>query len=527
MIMHLAGFLVAGPVRGADPETFAASLLNATTEDPADTEQNKVAGPGWFWNLGPTGIRAMLVDKSGKCEWEGTATCFLVKYVFPKSPADGKILPGDTIIGVNAKPFSTGYPLGYWFGIGYDGPPMEFGKAIEESESGTHGKLEIMVVRKEKPLTVTVQIESKGAFSATFPFNCKKSEQLILEACAYLVKAQNKQGNWDESDASVDACLALLSQGPRYHPVVERYFDHALAAIDRETWNWELALNSILASEYYLIARKDTYWRHMLRFNDLLKANQCPNFTFGHMGYAVRDKGFYGPMCGATSLACLGWSLLGKCGIPIHKESLDNALLEMDMAFKGDGYPYGWSTEACKKTTVMSETTVMTNLTSLDKPIHPFSDQRGGCLSFGAMALTHRLRPWKAYSDKVVTDHLIALARARRAIVNGHGSGYIHGCWGLLAAGSMGDGIGHDDPFRIIMEYYKPYINLARCHDGSFYTQPTRDDMNGDYGRSTRILPTAVWSLVLSVPRRTLLVQGREDVQGKGKTATRMNNMSK
>jgi hypothetical protein len=109
MVLYLGWGLAAGPVHGADPQTFAGSILSATTDDPADKEQNKVAGPGWFWNLGPTGIRAMLVDASGKCEWEGKATCFLVKYVFPKSPADGKILPGDTIIGVNAKKFSTVY----------------------------------------------------------------------------------------------------------------------------------------------------------------------------------------------------------------------------------------------------------------------------------------------------------------------------------------------------------------------------------------------------------------------------------
>lgn len=36
----------------------------------------------------------------------------------------------------------------------------------------------------------------------------------------------------------------------------------------------------------------------MLRLDELFKDNQCPNFTFGHMGYSVRDKGFYGPMCG-------------------------------------------------------------------------------------------------------------------------------------------------------------------------------------------------------------------------------------
>ena len=527
MVLYLGWGLAAGPVHGADPQTFAGSILSATTDDPADKEQNKVAGPGWFWNLGPTGIRAMLVDASGKCEWEGKATCFLVKYVFPQSPADGKILPGDTIIGVNAKKFSTVYKLGYWFGIGYDGPPMEFGQAIEESESVKQGKLDmgkldIMIVRKGKPLTVAVQIESKGAFSATFPFNCKKSEQLLKEACDYLVKAQDNQGGWwGDGDVNVDACLALLAQGPEYYRIVERHLDHSLAGIDKDTWNWILAMNAIVTSEYQLLTHNNRYRKYMLRLDDLFKDNQCPNFTFGHMGYPVRDKGFYGPMCGCTALCCLGWSMLERAGIPIHKELLDKTMVEMDMAFKEDGYPYGWSNEACQKTSVFSEEKVRNALTSLKKPIHARSEQAGGCLPMGAMTLVHQFRPWKDYSADLVTNHAIALARAGGAIVNGHGSGYLHGCFGLLAAASVGDGVGQDDPFRIVMDYYKPYINLARCCDGSFYTQPTRDDMNGDYGRSTRNLPTAVWAIVLSVPKRALLVQGRKDYKGKMDTAYR------
>ena len=348
-----------------------------------------------------------------------------------------------------------------------------------------------------------------------------------MKLCAYCItyaegyKAQDRQGNWGSPDADVYACLALLAQGPQYQPLVEKYLNHALDGIGQGTWNWQLALNSILVSEYYLLTRNERYLKHMLRFNELLKANQCPNATYGHMGYAVRDPGFYGPMCGCTSLCCLGWSMLERAGIPIHKKVLDKTMVEMDMALCSDGgysgYPYGWSNEAWQKTSVLSEEKVRKALIGLKMPIHARSDQRGGCLSLGAMALVHHLRPWKAYSADLVTNHVITLARARGAIVNGHGSGYLHACWGLLAAGSMGNGMGIDDPFRVIMDYYKPYITLARCGDGSLYTQPTRDDMNGDYGRSTRILPTAVWALVLSVPKRALLVQGRKDVQGKAK----------
>ncbi len=41
----------------------------------------------------------MLTDRDGKTEWKGSGTQYLVKYVFPGSPAHGKVAPGDVITG--------------------------------------------------------------------------------------------------------------------------------------------------------------------------------------------------------------------------------------------------------------------------------------------------------------------------------------------------------------------------------------------------------------------------------------------
>ena len=51
--------------------------------------------PGFLVNLGPTGARAILKE-----------TSFVVKYVFPESPADGQLRIDDEITGANGKPFS-------------------------------------------------------------------------------------------------------------------------------------------------------------------------------------------------------------------------------------------------------------------------------------------------------------------------------------------------------------------------------------------------------------------------------------
>ena len=49
-----------------------------------------IAG-GWYYNLGITGMRAILVEKE--------PTQLLVKYVFHGTPAHAKIKPGDLLIG--------------------------------------------------------------------------------------------------------------------------------------------------------------------------------------------------------------------------------------------------------------------------------------------------------------------------------------------------------------------------------------------------------------------------------------------
>ena len=118
--------------------------------------------PGFLVNLGPTGARAVL-----------TETTFIVRYIFKDSPAMGRLRLEDEIIGVFGKPFSS-----HHFGggpHGYEGPIMDFGEAIEKAE-GKDGKLVLNVIRNSKTIEVIIPLEAIGAFSATFPFNCKKSE---------------------------------------------------------------------------------------------------------------------------------------------------------------------------------------------------------------------------------------------------------------------------------------------------------------------------------------------------------------
>jgi hypothetical protein len=72
--------------------------------------------PGFLVNLGPTGARGILTEKT-----------FIVRYIFAHSPAVGHLKLGDEITGVFGKPFTSHH----WGGSphGYDGPIMDLATA--------------------------------------------------------------------------------------------------------------------------------------------------------------------------------------------------------------------------------------------------------------------------------------------------------------------------------------------------------------------------------------------------------------
>ena len=196
--------------------------------------------PGFLVNLGPTGGRAILKE-----------TSFVVKYVFPKSPAHNKLHVDDEIIGVNGKRFTTKHVFGKQYGmgyeVGYDGPIMDFGNAIEDSE-GRDGILKLTLIRNGEERTVDVHLPAIGRFSKTYPLNCPKSDKLVSSAMQYLLEHKKDFSTQCHEKGTVG--LALLARGKMKEA-------RALAASWNEVpgegaWTWPIAYQSIFLSEYYL-----------------------------------------------------------------------------------------------------------------------------------------------------------------------------------------------------------------------------------------------------------------------------------
>lgn len=513
MVSGLAAIAFSLTAFAADPTSFKNHRVNShANSDGPDYVQHEAAGNGWFSNLGPTGIRAMLTDVNGKTEWQGQGIQYLVKYVFPGSPADGLILPGDIIKGVNGRQFQKIYTFGYWYGFGYEGPLTEFGEAVEESEKNLNGVLTLMVQRGVKTIDVQVQIDSKGSFADTFPYNCSKSASLRGEAVEALINLQKDNGSWPgQANAGFMACMALLAQGAEgsHIAAVEKYLDRANpSSITDATWHWHMAFNAIAMAEYQMLTGNEKYRDYMLAVNDQFKRNNAryKNHTYGHVGLAEGSAG-YGPMKGMTSLVLVAWAVMEKAGIPIYADVMEKTLVEMDMAGSGG---YGWHKDS-ESIGPLDPAVVLSNLTDLSRNINDTNTQyRTSGFPYGNVALLHTIRPWQSYSPQIVTNNVNKIAFSRNAMVTGHGSGMLHG-WSTLVALCCSYNRGVTEPLRISLDYNKALINSARCYDGGFYTQPQRDDFGGDLSKGSRTTATALWLTILSSPDNNLTVLGHLD----------------
>jgi len=435
--------------------------------------------PGFLVNLGPTGARAVLKE-----------TSFVVKYVFADSPAHEKLEIDDEIVGVNGKRFTTKHVFGKCYGmaydVGYEGPIMDFGNAIEDSE-GRDGTLKLAVIRDGKETTVSVHLNPIGRFSKTWPLNCPKSEKLLADATEYLLRHTDGFGRQCHTRAT--AGLALLSQGKMKEAA-------AMAAAWKEVpgegaWTWPIAYQSIFLSEYYLKTGDKSVLKTIERlaarlyeaevtdpelYKDRMHGGkpQAKNYLKGGLGHVVKING-YGTMSITTLMALLTWELAEDCGIELKQRYVDLAYDCIHTHTNKNGYiGYRFATGAYS----------------------PVGRQ-------GLAIIVHRLAGKKGPDDYVkrVTDHL---AKSKTRLNDGHGDNVLAILWALLGIQLSGD----PAAIREMFDYNKAFINMARTHDGSFVAQPGRNSGDKGYYLSSRIHPTAAMVLILGMSGPSLRIQG-------------------
>lgn len=443
--------------------------------------------PGFLANMGPTGARGVLKARS-----------FVVKYIFPNSPADSVLELNDEVTGVNGKEFS-GHTFSGKSHAGITGPIQDMGLAIEDSE-GTDGVLNLTVKRDGNVKEVKIQLEKLGRFADTFPVACKKTE--ILKARAYKYLLANSDGLFCQG-----RCVTILSMLSSDDPEVfaegkKRAVAWSKEAPGKDTWSWVLGFQGITLAEYYLLTKDESVLGTLNTVGELLREAQWkgPNIRrwdakqgglggadqatidehqalyeggFGHCPYpeVLRRAnggyggGGYGPMQRPTYLAILAWQLGKQCGIEVKHPGLEAAFQFVE---------YG--TYASGNTAYGGEFTM--NCGPVDPVKWKKSDHPGNSHKSGMAYLLYKLSPERPESTPKMQLHLKNIDAAYRDMPDGHACPMMGLVWGWAGVYASDDAALK----KKITDYYKAWINMARCHGSDSYViLPGRNYADGSY----------------------------------------------
>ena len=438
---------------------------------------------GWYINLGITGAR-------GKIE-AGTPTVIEVTYVFPDTPASGRLEVGDRIVGANGSAFTTPHKFGYGMdAFGYEGPMMDLGNALERTQGDITlvGILSLDVMRGDRREKIALPIgRTYGAFSRTYPFDCAKTRRILDETRAYLAGRQGADGHWHKGRVHIDtfAALALLASGEeRYRPHAERAA-RAFAAATNDTIDyrgldcWKYTLYGTYLAEYYLATKEAWVLPELAEIDRWLRQAQMDNGGFGHRPANRPGGNGYGAFCAMTSQAQLAWALMKRCGIEI-----DDARYQATSEF------------------VVKGTNEVGYVWYKDQSGHPTNHADMG--RTGTSALAHIMG-----SDG--DDEFGRIARANAECIgknpttfpDTHGSPLLGMAFTALGANASPEAL------RALLDHNRWHFALAHCPDGTFYYQPNRDSNPQDYAAAPRLSATAATALILSIETGNLAITRR------------------
>ncbi len=457
--------------------------------------------PGWFYNLGITGLRAQLIADEPKA--------LLIKYVLPKSPANGQIHAGDLLTGAGGVTFKENHRNGYGEEIfGADGPVLELANVLEACQSGDgNGKLPLTLLRDGKVVEVVIDVGQKyGSYSESYPSNCAKSDKVLAELLPYLVKQQAEDGSFGDAVHNTFAPLALLASGDKsYLSAIElnvRYHARETYARDKryaDLMNWTYMSAAIVVSEYYLATREKwvlpelqeihdhlakAQYLHMSQINPNAKKSHPDSYPKGpensHGGWG-HNPGFegYGPIAMLTGQGALAYSLMHRCGIKIDREKHDAAYKFLKKGTGQNGYlwygdevggpPDGWAD--------MGRT--------------------------GASGIANFLSPYDepVYRERAML-HAKVIGQHPQSFPDTHGSPPMGMGYTALAANVDADS------FRKLMDSNRWWFTMAQCTDGTFYYQPNRD--NAGYDSEARKTASCVVAFIFAIPKHSLVITGKD-----------------
>ena len=270
----------------------------------------KAEGALALQHMGPTGINGYI----------SSSRSFIVKNVEKGSPADGKLWPGDVVVGAGRMPFLKRVRF-------------ELGAAIAEAmTSKKQGRLVLMVRRKaggKKVSRVTLQLKVVGAdtFSKTAPYKCAKTDALIKFTADHLIT--NKwRGKYSFGSLKI-GLLGLLATGE------EKYIKFVGDRLRESKWaqgnkdpnslvgnmsmytSWRWSYNLLILTEYYLLTKEKFVLPSIRMYAEGIAAGQDAAGLWGHRMHDVgTGRAFgYGIMNQTSVVAYMALGLARKCGV--------------------------------------------------------------------------------------------------------------------------------------------------------------------------------------------------------------------
>ena len=270
-----------------------------------------------FQQMGPTGIKALIAGKR----------VFTVKSVDKGSPADGKIWPGDQVVGAGAMPFLKRVRF-------------EFAAAIAQARTEKNkGKLVLMVRSKAggrtmKRVTLQLPVVGPDTFNDTAPYNCPKTDALIAEVAEHIVRYKDGEGHkihlLRHANGKLNTgLLGLLATGEDKYIQVVRDHLHAakwakppkdpmvLVGSTQPSTSWHWGYRMLVLTEYHLLTG-DKYVLPAIRmYAEAMAAGQDAAGIWGHrMANPKTNRAWgYGSMNQPTMPCFISLILARKCGV--------------------------------------------------------------------------------------------------------------------------------------------------------------------------------------------------------------------
>jgi hypothetical protein len=408
------------------------------------------------FNLGPTGVWA----KRHK-------DCFEVERVDPGSPAHGLIHRYDVVTGVNGSDFPE-----------YPPPRMYLGHAIINSEADD-GTLVLHVRRAGREIMVALQLDPLPDYSTTWPFDCKRTNTLLTNACDYLAREQMPKGDVVADDGYIGptgAGLLWLAMGEPQYLENARRAAYWFVDFVRETGNggsWTVGYGTLLVAEYYHMTGDKKVLPDLQFLADHIAGGQMPSGGWSHGSYNGTGAG-YGEVNCAGMIDFMALLLAKECGAKVDEVALRKAEKYYEKFAPSVTNRYGDQQWEAKKL--------------------GYGAMNG---KVGGLAVAHFLNQKPEFS----AAYALKAARSVDGIEGGHTGHFFNFLWTPVGASYA-----PANEYRRTMDQIGWYYALARTWKGGIYCQPTTDGKYSSEGGQN--MTTGGYGLSLAVARRHLRIFG-------------------